>query len=150
MDHLKQALSHALGRPAAEPAARSDDLPDPLQSAWIQRLRELGGEVPPSPSMGQLTQRSDALARALQASGRARLARELTSLKEGFLRDREREAWSRVKLRFAELELPDRAYRALKQEETNPEKLLPKLTGRRGEALRGMGADRLREALTRG
>lgn len=153
MDHLKQALAQALGRPAPEasaaPAVPADGLPDPLRSAWVARLRQLGADVPAAPTMGQLTQRSDALARALKDQGRQREAKELASLKEGFLREREREAWARIKARFAELELPERAYRALKQEGADAEQVLARMAGRRGDALRGMGADRVRDALSK-
>lgn len=152
MDQLKQALAQALGRPAPEASAApaaADGLPDPLQSPWVARLRQLCADLPAAPTLGQLTQRSDALARALKEQGRQREARELTALKEAFLREREREAWARIKARFAELELPERAYRALKQEGADAEKVLPRLAGRRGDALRGMGADRVRDALSK-
>jgi hypothetical protein len=138
------------GTPAPErtPAATPGPaLPDPVTSAWIARYRELGGEVPRSPTLGQLVQRSDALARALDADGRRREAAELRQGREAFVRDRAQRAWAAVKARFAELDLPEKAYRALKQEDMDPEAILPRLRGARGEALRGAGAARLRDHL---
>jgi hypothetical protein len=144
------AFDLAPGTPAPEttPAAPSGPaLPDPATSPWIARYRELGGEVPRTPTLGQLVQRSDALARALEASGRRREAAELRQAREAFVRDRAQRAWAAVKTRFAELDLPEKAYRALKQEDVDPEAVLPRLRGARGEALRGVGAARLRDHL---
>ena len=111
-------------------------------------FRELGGEVPRDPTLGQLTQRSDALARSLEASGRKRDAAELRRRKEALLRERARRAWGLVKDRFEALALSEKAYRALKQEDADPERILARLRGPKGEALRGVGAAKLREALS--
>jgi hypothetical protein len=132
--------------PASAPAA--PELPDPLASDWIALHRQLGGEVPRDPSIGQLTQRSDALARSLEANGRKRDAAELRRLKEAWLRERARRAWGLVKDRFEVLALSEKAYRALKQEDADPERILTRLRGPKGEALRGVGAAKLREALS--
>jgi len=154
MDDLRNALSKALGTPvpaeapAASPSAAAEAaLPDPLKSDWIALLRRLGGEVPPNPTMGQLTQRSDARSRALADAGRKREAAELKKAREEFERDRDKRAWALVKERFATLELPERTYRSMKQEEVDPVKLLARLTRRSAEDLRGLGAARLREEL---
>jgi len=135
---------------AAEDAARTaegDALPDPLSGPWVALLREHGVDVPTNPTMGQLVQRSDARARALKEGGRRREAEALTREKESFLKARAAKAWSLVKARFAELDLNEKAYRALKQEDADPERVLARLRGSRGEALRGAGAARLREVL---
>jgi hypothetical protein len=134
--------------PAPSAAPATADLPDALASDWIALHRTLGGEVPRDPSIGQLTQRSDALARALEGSGRKREAVELRRLKDAWLRERARRAWGLVKARFEELALSEKAYRALKQEDADPERILTRLRGPRGEALRGVGAAKLREALS--
>jgi hypothetical protein len=97
--------------------------------------------------MGQLVQRSDARARALADAGRGRDAAALKKAREEFQRDREKRAWAFVKERFAALELSEKTYRALKQEEADPERILARLTNKRAEELRGMGAGRLREEL---
>jgi hypothetical protein len=154
MDHLRNALANALkpgggpvkaAPPAPEPAGPR--LPDPLASEWVARMRSLGVEVPREPSLGQLTQRTDAACRQFTAAGRKRDARELTALKGGFLAQREKAAWGFVKDRFAALDLPEKTYRTLKQEGALPEKVLERLNGKRGEALRGAGHARVREAL---
>ena len=156
MDHLRNALANALGTPPAgdaagtaapSPSTPSATLPDPLASPWVARMRELRVDVPKAPTLGQLTQRSDAACRGMEAEGRKREARELRGLKDTFLAHREKAAWALVKERFAELDLSEKTYRSLKQEDALPEKLLEKLAGRRGEALRGAGHQRLRDAL---
>jgi hypothetical protein len=153
MDQLRAALGKALGvtppepDAAAPPAAADPALPDPLQSDWIALLRRLGGEIPAGATMGQLVQRSDARARALADAGRKRDAADLKKAREDFERDRDKRAWSLVKDRFAALELSEKTYRSLKQEGVDPVKLLARLSTRRAEELRGMGAARLREEL---
>lgn len=122
-------------------------LPDPLASDWVAAMRRLGAEVPRDATLGQLTQRSDRRARELKDAGRGRDAKELTQAREEFLRDRERRAWALVKTRFAELDLPEKTYRSVKQEEAAPEAVLRKIIGDKGEQLRGTGAARLRELL---
>lgn len=146
MDQLRNALAAATGAKMPAPPP-SDGLPDPLRSDWVARLRELGADVPREPTMGQLVQRSDAMGRQLEAQGRKREAAALKGLKQGFLSEREKAAWGKVKDRFAELALSEKTYRSLKAEEADPEKVLVKLRGDRGEALRGAGHARLREAL---
>jgi hypothetical protein len=155
MDHLRNALQNALGpattaaaTPTKPAAAEAPRLPDPVASDWIALFRQLGGEVPRDPTMGQLVQRSDARARALADAGRGRDAAALKRARDEFVRDREKRAWALVKERFGALELSEKTYRALKQEEADPEKLLLRLTSRRAEELRGLGAARLREELT--
>lgn len=152
MDQLRNALRGALGdaapptppTPTAPP--EPDPLPDPYTSGWIERLRAYE-PVAAGMTLGQLTQRSDARSRALKEAGRSRDAQALKEAKEGYLRDREKRAWAAVKERFGQLELPEKAYRALKQEEANAEKVLTRLRGAKGEALRGAGAARVRDAL---
>lgn len=155
MDHLRDALKAVFGEPAPGPAAGKGaaeqpafSLPDPYASDWIALLGRLGGDARPGGSLGQLTQRSDAHVRALKASGRGREAAALKKAREDFHRERERAAWAGVKARFAVLELPEKAYRALKQEEADPVGVLAKLKGERGEELRGAGAARVRDALS--
>jgi len=146
MDQLRNALSAATGAKMPAPPP-SDGLPDPLGSEWVARLRELRVDVPREPTMGQLIQRSDAMGRQLEAQGRKRDAVALKGLKESFLKEREKAAWAKLKERFADLALSEKTYRTLKAEEVDPEKVLVKLRGERGEALRGAGHARLREVL---
>ena len=113
-------------------------------------MRSLAVEIPREPSLGQLTQRSDAKSRELAAAGRRREADGLKRAKEAYLRERERAAWALVKARFEALGLPEKAYRALKQEGADAERVLTRVSGKRGEALRGAGAARVRDALLEG
>lgn len=156
MSDLKGALLGALKQkglpeppPAPEPPPSSGAaaLPDPLQSAWVAELRAAGVDIPAGASIGQLTSRSDVRSKELKAAGRTREAQALTQLKEQFLRERDKRAWEQVKQRFADLELNEKAYRALKQEDADPVKVLARLTSRKSEELRGVGAARLRELL---
>lgn len=151
MDSLRKALSdaglEARAAPTGETAPLPDPLPDPRASAWFAELRRLGAELPAEATMGQLLPRSDRLAKALKASGRRREAEELTRLRDAFVGQRERAAWGLVKEAFSRLGMGEKTYRSLKQEGVEPEKLLPKLRGARGDALRGLGHDRLRAAL---
>jgi hypothetical protein len=158
MSDLKLALLGALkqkGLPepvAAPPVAAAAPigiaaLPDPLQSEWVAAMRAQRVEIPAGATIGQLTSRSDVHAKELKGAGRARDAAALTQLKEQFLRERERRAWEMVKERFLALELNEKAYRALKQEGADPVKVLARLTSKKAEELRGMGAARVREVL---
>src|SRR5688572_7114946 len=145
MDHLRNALQGALGVPiSAAPAPQPEvpGLPDPLKSDWVALMRQLGAEVPKDATMGQLTQRSDLRAKALGDAGRGRDAAALKKAREDFVRDWEKLAWALVKERFAALDLPEKAYRSFKQEDADPVKLLTRLTNKRAEELRGMGAAR--------
>lgn len=147
MDQLRDAIKKVLGPQPEPPAAPPDELPDPLRSDWVARMRALGADIPKDPSWGQLTQRSDKLVKELKAAGRGRESAELRSLAEEFAKARANKAWALVKARFAELDLPERTYRSLKQEDADPIKVVAKLRGAKGEALRGTGAQKLRDLL---
>jgi hypothetical protein len=147
MDTLRKALADA-GMQAQDPRpGEIDPLPDPRASDWFQALRRLGADLPPEPSVNQLLPRSDRLAKELKTAGRRREAEELTRLRDAFVGQRSRAAWAMVKEAFGRLALPEKTYRALKQEDADPEKLLPRLRGARGESLKGLGHERLRAAL---
>ena len=161
MDQLRNALTNAIPKPsgpeeAGRPALRTDTpparprgpvLPDPLASDWVAAMRRLRVDVPREPTLGQLTSRSDVASRDLEGQGRKREGKELRSLKEGFVAQREKAAWALVKERFAQLDLSEKSYRALKQEGAQAEKVLEKVWGQRGEALRGVGHARVKEVL---
>jgi hypothetical protein len=122
-------------------------LPSPADSEWGRSLRGHGVQIRPDAGVSALVQATVGVLRRLVEAGRRREARELESQRDEFCRRRERLAWEAVKARFAELELPERTYRALKQEGADPEKALARLHTRRAEEFRGMGAARLRESL---
>lgn len=153
MDQLRAALQKTLGvaEPSSHtqeaPAAGPPPLPDPLRSPWGQRLRELAVEIPRDATVGQLSSRSDVRAKELAAQGRKRDADQLRQLKEQYLREREKAAWAAVKARFEELTLPEKAYRALKQEGADGEKVLVRLYQKKGMELQGAGAARVRDEL---
>lgn len=87
----------------------------------------------------------------LNTAGRRREAEALARLRDDWLRDQERRTWDRVKARFAELELPEKAYRALRQEKgVHAHKVLARLRTRKAEDLRGAGAARVRDWLLEG
>lgn len=135
----------------ALPGAATLDPEAHLGTPWIALLRKVrvagAPPVPPKPSLQAARQLTDKAARALKEAGQARAARELVDARADFLKKREKEAWSLVKARFTELELPERTYRALKQSEADPEKLWMKLRKADPAELGALGADRLRERL---
>jgi hypothetical protein len=94
-----------------------------------------------------LRQRSDALVRELKAAGRGRDAAALQQLREDYEKLRTRTAWGLIKERFEELNLSERAYRAIKQQEgLEPVDVLARLK-KHGENLMGAGADKVRDTL---
>ena len=145
MDHLRLALSKATGTAAAPPAP--DPLPDPLHSPWYRQLRGLGADLPAQPGLGQLRQRSDLLVKELKKAGRGRESAELQKLRDDYEKSREKAAWSEIKARFEALALPERAYRAIKQQENLDPAAVMHLLIRKGETLKGTGADRVRDFL---
>jgi hypothetical protein len=147
MDHLRQALAQSLGVAAPEPVP--SPLPDPHVSAWAGRLRAAGERLDGREGLPHLEQRARSTAKAWKSAGRAREAAALLAELDEFLRAREKKAWELVKARFAELGLPERAYRALKQEGVSPERALARLAGEAGESLRGAGAARVRDAIVK-
>ncbi|MCP4807890.1 MAG: hypothetical protein GY913_24770 [Proteobacteria bacterium] len=161
MKDLKGQLASAFGRelPKEAPKKLSDDAPPEamkdgahLGSAWHQRLSQLARgfssvQLAPKPKLGQARQASDQLVKLLKKGGRGRDAKELAQLRDAFMKKREQAAWTAVKDRFATHELPDKAYRALKQSKVDPHAVLTKLE-RQGSSLSGMSAKRLRDALS--
>lgn len=148
MDHLKLALANALGTTPPPTEETPPALPDPLQSEWGRLLRQKAEKIPDKPSIGQLRQISDATVKLLKNSGRGRDAEALQKARSSYDKDREKRAWTLVKERFEALELPERAYRSVKQEDNvDPERVLARLNSKRGELLKGAGADRVRDAL---
>ncbi len=158
MSDLRSQLVSKLGarEPAPQPDTRANAASelDPnahLPTPWIALLRAVRAPgappVPPKPSIQAARQLTDKAARALKDAGQNRAARELIDAREDFLKKREKEAWSLVKTRFGELDLPERAYRAIKQSEADPEKVWAKLRRAPQDELKAMGADRLRDLL---
>lgn len=122
-------------------------LPDPVKSEWAVRLRALGIAFPPDAGTASLVQKTAALLKELERTGRIREAKEVGRLRDEFVRDREKRAWDGVKARFAEMDFPEKTYRALKQEGADPEKVLMRLFTRRAEEWRGIAAAKLRDQL---
>ena len=157
MSDLKSQLAAAFGMPEPSPAAPAADIlagGAHLSDPWLERLRALLSTVedPPelarTPKLGQVRQATDQLMSRLKRAGRGREARELGALRKDFYARRDRAAWSAVKARFQELALSEKAYRALKQGGADPGAVLRRLDGAAPDALRGMGARRLREHLS--
>lgn len=122
-----------------------------LLSPWLKKLRSVrlpGLSVPPSPTLGNARQLTDIAVKALKKAGRAGESRELDDLRDRFMDKRASEAWSIVKQTFTTFDLPDRAYRALKQSDLDPVTVLTRLRALPDDELRGMGADRLRDRLS--
>ena len=122
-----------------------DPLPDPLTSAWVALLRR-HVSLPEQATLGQLRARSDAAVKELKGRGRNREAAELRDLRDDYEKARAKAAWSEAKRLFETHALPERAWRAVKQADCDPEKLLARLR-KLGASLAGAGADRVRDAL---
>lgn len=153
MDELKNALKTALSggdrlqarEQPADPTGPAE--PDPHDSAWARALARHVA-IPKGAAVATLRQLTDGQVKALRAKGRDRDARELAKLRDDWLRDAELRAWSRIKERFAALELSEKAYRSIKQNtKLQPDALLRKLLTRRSEDYRGASPERLREWL---
>lgn len=141
-------------RPTTPGPAPLPDL-DPnahLGTPWMTLLKAARApglpSVPPKPSIPAARQLTDKTVKALKAAGQDRAARALNDARDDFLKKREKEAWSLIKGRFTDLDLPERAYRALKQGDADPEKLWARLRKASPDDLKPMGADRLRDFLT--
>ncbi len=161
MKDLRSQLAAALGQdasPEPAPAAGGVDLLGPdahLDDPWLERLRVLHRSIPgaptlaPRPKLGQARQVTDQLLRSLKRSGRKGVAKDLGQLRKAFDAKRDKEAWRRTKERFGALGLSDKAYRALKQSGADAIAVWVKLDKSGDDALREMGATRLRDHLTR-
>ena len=144
--------SPAPAAPASKPSLPDRDPDAHLGTPWMSLLRAARApgldSVPPKPSIPAARQLTDKAAKALKAAGQERADRALVEARDDFLKKREKEAWGLIKSRFTDLDLPERAYRALKQGEVDPEKVWARLRKASPEELKPMGADRLRDHLT--
>jgi hypothetical protein len=141
--------------PAAVPAAPLPaelDLLAHLKSPWWTALRSHRqhpdlARLGDRPSLGAATQATDRLLKSLRKEGARRDAEALESARKDFLASREKAAWAAMKEQWTRLSLSERAWRAIKQSEGDPVKLLGRLRALPESELAGMGADRLRDAL---
>jgi hypothetical protein len=145
-DAGKPALAARPPPPPAPPAG-VDALPRPPGSTWAELLASHGVRPDREAPVAQWVQKTAAVLRQLEASGKRHDVRALKQARDEFLKLREKRAWEAVKARFEALELPEKAYRALKQEGADVEKVLARLHTRRAEEWRGMAAARVRDAL---
>ena len=67
--------------------------------------------------------------------------------RDEFMKLREKKAWEAVKARFETLALPEKAYRAIKQEGADAERVLARLHTRRAEGWAGEAAAKVRDHL---
>ncbi|MBM4368128.1 MAG: hypothetical protein FJ102_18095 [Deltaproteobacteria bacterium] len=150
-DALKKAIQPGAAVEARELAAGPPvgvaALPQVAASEWARLLRDGGVSLPADAAVATYQQKTAGVVKDLERAGRSREARALASARDEFLRLRERKAWEGVKARFEELGLPEKAYRAIKQEGADPEKVLGRLYTRRAEEWRGIAAARLRDTL---
>lgn len=155
MDALRDALKGAIGgqeglqarEPTPTLTTQEAEEDDPQDSPWIRELRRHEA-LPKDAKTERLRQLTDKVVKSLQAAGRRRDAETLGRLRDDWLRQQELRVWDRIKTRFAELELSEKAYRSLKQEKgVVPHKVLARLRTRRAEEFRGASAARVREWL---
>ena len=159
MKNLQDALKDALGvggAAATEPglAAREPGspvglaaLPRPEGTEWEKLLRAQGIRLDGGASVAAWVQKTAGAVKALEAAGRRHDARALASARDEFVRLREKRAWEAIKARFEALALPEKAYRAVKQEGGDAEKMLARLHTRKAEEMKGIAAARVRDLL---
>ncbi len=163
MNTLKDALKVALAPTAASVAAATPvaalvarepgtpvgvgALPRPEAGVWETLLAAAGVRLDRGVAVAAWVQRTAGAVRTLEAAGRKHEARALGQARDEFVRRREKKAWEAVKTRFDELGLPEKTYRALKQEGAEVEKVLARLYTRRAEEWPGMAGARLRDIL---
>jgi hypothetical protein len=151
-DALKGALAPSEGLVARDPspqddAKRAPEPLDPTGSAWLTELAR-HTKIPKDTKTSTLRQLTDRLVKELATAGKGRDSRALADARDNYLRAAERAAWDHIKRRFEELELSDKAYRALKQaKNVHPEKVLAALYTKRAETYRGASAERVRDWL---
>jgi glutamyl-tRNA reductase len=116
--------------------------PDVYATAWVTCLKR-HTTVQPRRSVAHLEQLVHRTVKDLKKAGRKRDARELAELFSAWNKKEIKETWAKIKARFAELELSEKAYRSLKQSKADPRKALAKLVSRRAEEFRGASAKRV-------
>lgn len=137
-----------------DPVTQPDPLgPDGhLDAEWVDALRgalrSAGlAALPDRPKLARCEQATAQAVKALKKAGRKGEAKALGKLRDDYLATREKLVWARVKARFQDLKLSDKAYRALKQGKAKPERVLTTLDKTDAATLQGMGANRLRDHL---
>ena len=123
-----------------------------LGTPWIAALRKVRdlpdlGRLPDKPSLGNARQHTDQAIKALKKLNRGREAEQLDDLRSRFYDKRDKEAWGQMKDRFTALDLPDRAYRAVKQSDVDAVVALQRLQKLDEPTLKTLGADKLRDIL---
>lgn len=158
MKDLCEQLAERFGMPMPEPApdtpTASTDPFGPtahLESEWLRCLRKQAPRVQLSvkrdlslPAARQLT---DKTLKALKKSGMRTEHATLQDARAAYLKKREKLAWARLKAELVQRGGSQKAYRALKQSNINPEKAFIAL-GRLSGDLSSYGAAKLRDALS--
>lgn len=149
MSTLQNALKGALGTVAKDPgpAVGVAALPRPEGSEWAKRLAEAGIRLDSGSPVAAWVQKTAGAVKSLEALGRKHDARGLAQGRDEFLKNREKRAWEAVKARFEVLGLPEKAYRAIKQEGADVERVLARLHTRRAEGWAGEAAAKVRDHL---
>lgn len=159
MTDLRDQLVARFGPSTAPDATKAPETgPDPLgahahlDTDWIRLLRTLapqvGQPVKPDVSLEAAKQLTDRTLKALKDTSRGRERSALDQARSDYLKRRDRIAWGRLKDQFTDHQLSDKAYRALKQTDIDPEKALRKLKKLTPAEAATMSAARLRDALS--
>lgn len=160
MSDLRSQLTARFGAPSPEPEP-PPAAADPgilgefahLDTPWLVALRKAARSLPSPPDIGPRPKLAHALQvtgqvmRELKAAERKGQSKELAGLRDDWLAKRDKAAWAAVKMIFGEYDLPERAYRSLKQEGAEPFKALERLKATPREELSAMGAARLKALL---
>lgn len=143
MSSLQNALRGAGIQSDARVESKADD--GLYQTEWVRLLSRLTA-VPKGKGAAHLENLLHKTVKDLKKKDK-RSSRQLADLHGAWRKKVDKAAWAAVKLRCAELDLSDKAYRSIKQSFQDPHKLVTKLQTRRAEEYRGSSPKRLMEWL---
>ena len=157
MGDLRSQLIAKLGATVVEDEEVSS-VPSPLgptghlDSKWMEVLRDVLKNIPSiklkePPSLGNARQATHVALKTLKKTGTKRQLAQLKDASDSYFKKREKMAWTAVKEQFTALNLSEKAYRAIKQLNADPEKVLHRLNAKKPEELQKLGAKALKEAL---
>ena len=152
MDQLRDALKgvgmHQQAHPSSSEARPGVPLAEQglYENEWVRLLGRFA-TVQKGRTSTHLEHLLHATVKELKKKGNKRDARDLADLHDAWRKRVDKQTWAAAKARFAELELSEKTWRAVKQNAKDPAKLLERLNTRRAEEYRAAGTKRVQEWL---